>query len=192
LLASFLSRGRRSGASADFRIRRIRKQKIVFPLKFRGKTALYAGGLAEALRVQSHGPEALAAPLEAALELADLKAAGQIELRSLNFALVVFTGPSQPRVDHEHRDRLWRAFQVPLFEQFCGPDAAVIAHECEAHDGLHLAPGSGARIEEGELRIGNYSTGLTALLDTAHCECGDETPRLTVGGPFRWARAAAA
>ena len=169
----------------------MRKQQIIFPLKFRGRTAFYDGGLAEALRVESICPEALAAPLDAALELVELKAGAQIELRSLSFALVVFTGPSRPRLDYEQRDRLWRAFQVPIFEQFCGPDAAVIAHECEAHDGLHLAPGGGARIEEGELRIGNYATGLAALLDTGHCECGVETPRLTVGGPFGWAREAA-
>jgi len=142
--------------------------------------------------MQSLGPEALAAPLDAALELAELKTAAQIELPSLSFALVVFTGPSRPRLDFQHRERLWRAFQVPVFEQFCGPDAAVIAHECEAHDGLHLAPRAGARIVDGELRIGSYATGLTALLDTAHCECGEETPRLTVGGLFDWARQAAA
>lgn len=170
----------------------MRKQQINFPLKFKGRSALFQGGLAEAIRIQSLGPEALAAPLNAALELADLKAVGQIELASLSFALVVFTSLSSPRLVHEHRERLWHAFQIPIFEQFRAPDGKVIACECEAHDGLHLVPGAGVQVIQGELTIGSNASGLTALLDTGHCECGDEAPRLTVGTAFGWAREAAA
>ena len=178
----------------------MRKEPIVFPLNFQGKSAVFEGGLAGAVHLQSLAPEAIAAPLDAALELAKLKTSGHIELPSLGFALVVLTNSSNPHLDHEHHDLLWRAFQVPIFEQFRALNGDVIARECETHDGLHLAAGSDVRVEQGELWVGNLATGLTALLDSSHCDCGDGSPRLTVGGPFGvvtsaphgWAREAAA
>ena len=49
------------------------------------------------------------------------------------------------------RERLWRAFRVPVFEQIIAPDGELLAAECEAHDGLHIEisglPWDGYRLE---------------------------------------------
>ncbi|HEV3342634.1 MAG TPA: hypothetical protein VG125_19840, partial [Pirellulales bacterium] len=65
----------------------------------------------------------------------------------------------------EDRERLWRAFRVPVFEQRIDESGCLLAAECEAHDGLH--------IEARELhpRPGE-------VLETAPCGCGRTTPRL--------------
>jgi hypothetical protein len=109
-------------------------------------------------------PEALVLPLGLALSLADRKVRGLFDLPSLNTALVVLTSiEDSPLADH-HRDLLWRAFGVPVFEQLRDARGIVIASECEVHDGLHL----------------NNSEAFSLLGDiiTEHCACGSETPRL--------------
>jgi hypothetical protein len=79
-------------------------------------------------------------------------------------AVIVISRPGEPRCTEADRDRLWRAFQVPVFEQIVGWAGELLAAECEAHDGLH--------IESPHLRI----DGLP--IDTSLCACGRETPRL--------------
>ncbi|MDE3198595.1 MAG: hypothetical protein KGN84_19765 [Acidobacteriota bacterium] len=200
MFRTLLSLKRRSSASAQVRTGRLRNTQIVFPFQFQGCTALFSGGPAEAAELDRLKAEAIAAPLGAAIELAGLKMSGQIVLPCLTFAFVVFTDPAHPKLSRDQRDCLWRAFRVPVFEQFRAADGAVLARECEAHDGLHLVAEAPIRVEQGEVRIRGERTGLTALLDTGHCECGDEHPRLTIGGAFAarlaaggtWAREAAA
>ena len=109
-------------------------------------------------------PEALVLPLGLALSLADRKVRGLFDLPSLSTALVVLTSlEDSPLVDH-HRDLLWRAFGVPVFEQLRDAGGVVIASECEVHDGLHL--------------YDNKAFCLPGEMVTDHCACGAETPRL--------------
>jgi hypothetical protein len=109
-------------------------------------------------------PEVLVLPLDLALSLADRKQRGLFDLPSLKTAIVVLTSiRDSPLADH-HRDLLWRAFGLPVFEQLRASDGAVIARECEVHDGLHFQPGE--------------ARGLTGEIVTDHCACGAETPRL--------------
>ncbi len=63
------------------------------------------------------------------------------------------------------RERLWRAFRVPLFEQVIGPRGELLAAECEAHAGLHIETPGLAWAGHG--------------IETARCACGHATPRLT-------------
>jgi hypothetical protein len=108
-------------------------------------------------------PEVLVLPLDLALSLADRKQRGLFDLPSLNTAIVVLTSiDDSPLADH-HRDLLWRAFGLPVFEQLRASDGAVIASECEVHDGLHI-------IES--------RPDLKGEVVTDHCACGAETPRL--------------
>ena len=89
--------------------------------------------------------------------------------------------------DH-HRDHLWNALGLPVFEQLTGWDGTVIGRECEAHDGLHVSRGVAiARIQDGEFLLTQLSveepvvgarTGLAASLITSLCACGRDTPRL--------------
>jgi phenylacetate-coenzyme A ligase PaaK-like adenylate-forming protein len=75
-------------------------------------------------------PEILAGTVPVLLRLA--------ESIRVPWAVVPFSGARVGRVTRRDRDLLWSAYQVPVFEQCLGPDGAVIARECEAHDGMHL------------------------------------------------------
>jgi hypothetical protein len=84
---------------------------------------------------------------------------------SLRNALIALVRPGEPALSEEDRERLWRAFRVPVFEQRIDESCALLAAECEAHDGLHIeSPTVSPR--EGE------------VLETALCGCGRSTPRL--------------
>jgi hypothetical protein len=80
-------------------------------------------------------------------------------------AVIALVNPGDPMLSAAERQRLWRTFRVPVFEQIIGPDGKLLAAECEAHAGLHIeAPGlpwDGYRVE------------------LAPCGCGRKTPRLT-------------
>jgi hypothetical protein len=110
------------------------------------------------------GPEALVLPLSLALLLANRKQLGLFELPSLDTALVVLTSLDESPLASRHRDLLWRVFGVPVFEQLRGSDGAVIASECEVHDGLHFQHAQ--------------FPGLKGEIVADHCACGAETPRL--------------
>ncbi len=121
-------------------------------------------------------PEALVLPLELALSLADQKQRGLFALPSLNTAIVVLTNFDDSPLASHHRDLLWQAFGVPVFEQLLGSDGTVIARECEVHDGLHL------HVDEPFY--------LSAEIVTDPCACGLDTPRLRSRTPVPRAKAA--
>jgi len=111
-----------------------------------------------------YAPEAMALPLDAALSLADRKLRGLLELSSLKFAIVVFSSVDlNGSFEAHHRDLLWKAFGLPVFEQLRGGNGKVIARECEVHNGLHLDTNSDLS---------------SAEIITGPCDCGLETPRL--------------
>jgi len=119
------------------------------------------------------GPSAIAAPLEHLLRLASSD-----RPPVLSHAVIVLANPGDPIFSIADRERLWKAFRVPVFEQIIDPNGALIAAECEAHDGLHIeipvSPWDGYRLE------------LSA------CGCGRKTPRLTPAEPMERVRSAAA
>ncbi len=142
-----------------------------------------------------YAPDALALPLEAALSLADQQLRGLAEVRSLKFAIVVLTSPDSQGLEGHHRDLLWKAFKVPLFEQLRGWDGRVIARECEVHDGLHFDMGGHSlEADGGYLTLAGMATGIAAEIVLERCECSAETPRLRYRAPVGavMARAAAA
>jgi len=110
--------------------------------------------------VSAFAPAAIAAPREQLLWLA-------VSSRppALTHAAIALESPGDPLLSALEREQLWRAFRVPVFEQIIGPEGELLAAECEAHDGLHIAiPGrswDGYRLEIGP------------------CGCGRKTPRLT-------------
>jgi hypothetical protein len=84
---------------------------------------------------------------------------------SLRNAVIALIRPGEPRLTEDDRERLWRAFRVPVFEQRIGRSGSLLAWECEAHDGLH--------IESPKLR-----PRAGEVLETAPCGCGKTAPRL--------------
>jgi hypothetical protein len=79
----------------------------------------------------------------------------------LRHAVIVFTYEGQPELSNADRDFFWKAFGVPVFEQHLGPGNQLLAMECDAHAGLHLA--------------GDFSH---LRGDKSSCACGNPAPRL--------------
>ena len=178
----------------------VQAQQFCFPLSGPVRVALLEGGFHadrnireftpdDVVWIHSYAPEALVAPLDIALSLADQKTRGLFALPSLRTAIVVLTSlDDSPLADH-HRDLLWRAFGVPVFEQLRGWDGRIVAKECEIHDGLHIDESAAVfQLHEDELLATQFAapgdpivrarTGLTGEIVTGPCECGAETPRL--------------
>jgi hypothetical protein len=114
-------------------------------------------------------PEVLVLPLDLALSLADRKQRGLFDIPSLNTAIIVLTSIEDSPLEDHHRNLLWRAFGLPVFEQLRGLDGAAIASECEVHDGLHII----ASLPD-----------LRGEIVTDHCACGSEAPRLRAVSPL--------
>ena len=128
------------------------------PTRFQAKSTirLFPQGWSE--EVAAFAPAAVAATREELLGLA----AGD-RPPAFTHAVIVLESPGQ-MLSAGDRQRLWRAFRVPVFEQIIGPRGELLAAECEAHDGLHVeVPG---RAWEGY------------RLELAPCGCGRTTPRL--------------
>lgn len=100
------------------------------------------------------GPCAAAATFDELCRLARLG----VELRH---AAVVFTYGTDSALHDDHRDFLWEAFGVPIFEQCLGPNNELLATECEAHDGLHVMGAVGS-----------------VPLENNVCGCGSTVPRI--------------
>ena len=122
--------------------------------------------------VSAFSPAAVAAPRE---QLFGLAAAARPPV--FTHAVIAFESPGDPMLSVAERQRLWRAFRVPVFEQIIGPDGELLAAECEAHDGLH--------IESPGFAWHGYQ------LEMAPCACGRKTPRLTPAESVERVRSAA-
>jgi hypothetical protein len=148
-------------------ISRLRKAALIYPIRPVPRCAVLVAGFRSRfpVRVFSSGwneDAAKFAPQAVAATLPQLDAlAGVVHL---SHAVIVFRREFEPRVNDAERDRLWRAFRVPVFEQMIGADCTLLAAECEAHDGLH--------IESSKLAIGDHE------IDRSICACGRATPRL--------------
>jgi len=182
-------------------------QRFRSPLEHMPKTAILMEGFeaASGIKLAAHnwgkglkqfGASAVAAPVSVLRTLATAIEAGREEIPGLRHFVVSFTGGEQGELAEEDRDRFWRVFQVPVFEQRLGFDGRVIASECEAHNGLHILP-ERAALEE--------TTGsellLTSLTDLHHptlrvgtrmagsiehdcCDCGNPAARLMEARPL--------
>lgn len=122
------------------------------------------------------------------------------DLPRVSHSLVALTGPGDGVLTETVRDRLWRAFGVPVYERWTGPDGAVIAGECAAHDGMHVEEG-GAVVEWMSGRIVltsltaldppslRVNTGWTAEVVDGVCGCGRAGMRIAGLRPWRVERA---
>jgi len=119
-----------------------------------------------------YAPAAIAGTCEQLRELTPWR------IPSLTHAVIVLARPDGKRLSDLDRDRLWRAFQVPVFEQIVALSGELLAFECEAHDGLH--------VESPDLPL----DGETLFVEP--CPCGRKTPRIGVVEGLESERRAAA
>lgn len=143
-----------------------RKAAFHYPLRPAPRTAVLVPGFRSRgpVRVFNEGwgeDAAKFAPQAIAAALPQLEAlAGAV---SLTHAIVVFRIAPEPRLTEYEREWLWQAFRVPVFEQVIAQDCALLASECEAHNGLHI---------ESPRFAGDHE------IDVAPCGCGRTGPRL--------------
>jgi hypothetical protein len=152
------------------------RQPLCFPLKSPTRIAVLCGDFSlpagarelsatDTVELAAYKPDALVAPLDTMVRLAYQKSSGQLRLPSLSIAIAVLTRLDSPLLD-AHRDLLWHAFGLPVFEILQDSDGTVLARECEVHDGLHFEPAISNLFAGDEVHHG-------------HCDCGLETPRVT-------------
>ncbi|MBL8228178.1 MAG: hypothetical protein JNL98_06860 [Bryobacterales bacterium] len=166
-----------------------------------GRTALLATGFRETELVKcfshqpfdeiaEYQPESLAGALSRLCRLAELVLERRIELPSVRHAVIAFTGLRHGCLKNAHRELLWRAFQVPVYEQFRGFGQELLAWECEAREGLHIDSNNALFEvdEEGRLLVTcpacseyvvlRLVTDMSARLHSSPCGCGVAGTRL--------------
>jgi hypothetical protein len=137
-------------------------------------------------QISSFAPQILAGATDTLQAYADGLFHGKWDLPSLDTAVFNLTAIGNNLITHAQREKLWRAFHVPVYELLFDPDAGLLASECEAHEGWH--------VRHNQLRFDLQSgiivfrkngafarpvvTGLTAEGLDGICACGDEAPLL--------------
>ena len=138
-------------------------------------------------------PEALAGPAPELRRLAELVENRLIGVPRPVHSVIAFSLLPQAFLSEETRELFWRVFKVPVFGQILSPSCEVLAWECEAHQGYHVA-GDSAIFEadhtggEPELLVTSLvdrrrpvlrmATGISGRVEHATCDCGQAGPRL--------------
>ena len=146
-----------------------RKAALVYPVPPPPPTAVLQPGFRSSgvVRVFPHGWDAASAafaPAAIAGSWAQIESLIPEKIPSLTHALIVLARPGEPQLSKAQRDKLWRVFRVPLFEQIVDERGTLLAAECEAHDGLHIQSSEFLSAEQ--------------VLDYSRCGCGRDSPRL--------------
>ncbi|MCL6546329.1 MAG: hypothetical protein K6T61_13965 [Bryobacteraceae bacterium] len=144
-------------------------------------------------RLRKYAPDALAGPVSALRGLAERTPGRTAWSPKPGHSLLVLLEFPQTGITRESRELLWQVFEVPLYAQVLSPGRNVLAWECQAHEGYHIAeenailellPGpvepelvvtSLVDLREPMLRL---ATGLTARIERSRCGCGLRTARL--------------
>lgn len=171
------------------------------PIADPGRVAVVGGGIRESADVRlfrfdlpdeisEYRPESIAGPVDRLRKLALDVIAGTLRLPSLDRSVVAFSGMRDGLLSPEDRELFWKAYRVPVFEQFHGFAREPLATECEAHDGLHVeTPDAVFEITSRDRlvvsclapsshTITRLETGFTARMETRVCGCGSSSPRL--------------
>jgi hypothetical protein len=131
-------------------------------------------------------PNILAGETNQLDSFASLVFQGRCDVATLDVAIFAFTMVGRDMISSLQRERLWRAFHVPIYELLVDRDAGVLAAECETHEGWHIRH----RQLRFELQTGRIifqkhgpaaspvSTGLMAGGLDGVCACGDDAPIL--------------
>jgi hypothetical protein len=100
----------------------------------------------------------------------------------LTHALIAVFRPGEKLLTEGERERFWRVFGVPIFEQIVDRDGQLMASECEAHNGLH--------VDSAEVELKSFESEGYQLDETA-CGCGRKSRRLRAAGQTELGRVAA-
>jgi hypothetical protein len=203
-VARFPKPGPPPSAVSNTRVPPPRPPRLFWPIPPPARTAVLMEGFYECrrmrffdprdyARLRKYAPEALAGPVSALRALAERipgRTAWSPKPRHSLLVLLLFP---QTGITMETRELLWRVFEVPLYAQILSPGRNLLAWECQAHEGYHIAeenavfelvPGpaepelvvtSLLDLRQPLLRL---ATGLTARIERSRCGCGLRTARL--------------
>jgi hypothetical protein len=93
----------------------------------------------DAARLERCHPLALAGRFEELSLVAHLRAEGRLTLEGLSYPLLVLRHVEEGPLTEPQHEQLWTWFGLPVFQQIRDAAARLIAYECEARDGFHLA-----------------------------------------------------
>jgi hypothetical protein len=151
-----------------------RKAELAYPVPPAPPTAVLQSWFRSNGVVRVFGPSAVRdgwdaaaaafAPAAIAATWPQLEALIPEKIPSLTHALIVLARPGDDLLTKAQRERLWKAFRVPVFQQVVTRSGVLLAAECEAHDGLHM--------ESPKFVV------IGLPVDRTPCGCGRKTPRL--------------
>lgn len=133
-----------------------------------------AGGLVclerwSARSLEDAEPEALAAAPDDLRLVAALRRQGVLRLPHLAYPLVALLDASEGPLSEPELEQLWTCFGLPIRQQVRDRQGRLLAYDCEAAEGFHLA------------HPGYPLAGLWTR--EHHCGCGDPAPLLQSAGP---------
>jgi phenylacetate-coenzyme A ligase PaaK-like adenylate-forming protein len=111
----------------------------------------------------------------------------------LTHSVIAFAILRQGFLSDEVRELFWRVFKVPVFGQILSPGGALLAWECEAHEGFHFnrdcavfqtQSGGGepellaTSLVDLRRPVIRLATALTGSVEYSTCGCGQSGPRL--------------
>jgi len=132
----------------------------VFGFSVRPQPGVRNFAATELKELENFQPQALAAPLLELRRIGAARRSGEVMLKNLTHPLLVFSTPETGLLREEDREDLWNLFELPVYEQLRTGGGELIAQSCEAQEGLHLEPGTGA------------PQGLEWKLADNSCACG--------------------
>ena len=106
-----------------------------------------------------------------------------LDLSSVDQTIFALTDCGMAPISEVLRATLWQSFGVPVYEVIVAPGCRLLAFECEAHDGWHVAVDPIPRVINGELicdfpSVANLHTGFSGQIDPEPCACGRGSVRL--------------
>lgn len=133
--------------------------------------------------LQSYGPQILLGSSEDLLNLTERVEQRSLNLSKLDRAAYVLTDCRDVPLRDCQRMAFWQAFGVPVYELLLGGDGVLLAAECEAYEGCHIADGVTFSSVGGQLWYSNRrgrsgGTGLTGKIQAEPCPCGRTGKRL--------------
>jgi len=120
--------------------------------------------------LQTYRPRVLIGSAADLHQLRERVEQGTADLTSVDDALFVPTVWGDRPISDVSRVMLWQTFGVPVYELFVGKGGTVIASECEAQEGWHIAQDATFSVTAGELSVSapGQSAAHTGL--TGHIE----------------------
>ncbi len=128
--------------------------------------------------LESWKPQALAGHRSELFSIGELRRRGHLSLAELALPLVVLSSLREGPLSAAQHDRLWSLYGLPVYEQIRAADETLLAWECDAREGWHLALNADGSPKLTSERV--RAAGWQGNELPAPCPCGETCLRLMV------------